>query len=63
MKNLMEQIKKQKINPRYDATVEDFYEIRKASSDIVALVFNSFSFGYMRGYKAAIAAIKKAGVR
>ena len=61
MKNLMEKIEnlKGKINPYYEAELQDFWEITKESQNIFDIFSLSFKYGYMQGHKAAVAEIKK----
>ena len=61
MKNLMEKVENNfsKINAQYDMTLEDINTIYRNSTDLFNIISNSFCFGYMQGYKAALAEMKK----
>lgn len=61
MKNIIEKITyiAGKINRRYDATAEDIVQIVSNSKSQWDLICYSFRYGYMQGYKAALAEHKK----
>ena len=61
-KNIYEKIQQERkhINPYYDATYQELntlLDYSKASPFIYGV--NCFTFGYMQGYKAALAELKK----
>lgn len=62
MKNIMEKIKKVKINPHYDISVRETTEIYMHSKGAFDLLHNAFTAGYMQGEKAAKAKKRKSSI-
>lgn len=60
-KNLMDKIELQRknMNPRYDAGYYDIEYIAKNSTSPEMYGIHCFTYGYMQGYKAAMAELKK----
>lgn len=61
-KNIMEKIKKIKVNPYYDIRIKEVDEICNNSKSSFDLFRNAFIVGYMRDMKAARTEMKKGGV-
>lgn len=61
-KNLMDKIELQRknMNPRYDAGYYDIEYIARNSTSSEMYGIHCFTYGYMQGYKAAMAELKKA---
>lgn len=59
MKNIMEKIAGVKINPCYDAPGENVLEVADKSGNRIEAVINGFRFGYLQGYKAAKAEMRR----
>ena len=59
MKNIMEKIAGVKINPCYDAPGENVLEVADKSGSRIEAVTDGFKFGYLQGYKAAKAEMRR----
>jgi hypothetical protein len=61
IKNVMQKIEEMtgNIDPYYDMSIGNMREINKNSKDSVALICNSFKFGYLQGIKAERARKKR----
>ncbi len=63
IKSVLEKVESIKINPHYDMTVENMYEIYRNGKNIFNVIMLSFNFGYFQGMKAAKSELNHNGVK